>query len=74
MIFGRPSKKWIPLNRRELVETSIISMEEVENANIRYLIKIVRGVECPMLDLKKESELSDEEKLELKNFHPAFLK
>ena len=71
--FGCPSKKMIPLHQRELVKRSVASFDETEHIGTSKLIKMMREDEHPQLVLKKDDDLKEEEKRELRYFHPSFL-
>ena len=71
--FERPSKKVVPLHRRELAEKSVPSFDETEHVGTRELIKIAREDDHSQLVLMKDDDLKEEEKRELRCFHPSFL-
>ena len=58
---------------KELESRDAASIEETEDVGIRALVKILKEAEYGDLTKKKDSELSDEENIELRFFSPSFL-
>ena len=68
VIFRRPNKRHVPLHRKELSERKLLKMEETEKNAVTKLVQALREAEHPILSKKNKSDLTDEDKEELKFF------